>query len=51
MLTDGISAPGDFEGLAGEMAASRMTVSNVALGQGASEQLRSDVRDTSSRQT
>ncbi len=39
MLTDGISSPGDFEGLAGEMAASRMTISTVALGQGASEDL------------
>lgn len=39
MLTDGISSPGDFEGLAGEMAAARMTVSTVALGQGASEDL------------
>ena len=43
MLTDGISAPGDFEGLAGEMAASRMTVSTVALGQGASEELLEEI--------
>jgi len=43
MLTDGISAPGDFEGLAGEMAASRMTVSTVALGQGASEDLLEEI--------
>lgn len=39
VLTDGISSPGDFEGLAGEMAASRMTVSTVAMGQGSSEEL------------
>ncbi|TWU06373.1 VWA domain-containing protein [Stieleria varia] len=43
MLTDGISAPGDFEGMAGEMAASRMTVSTVALGQGSSEELLEDI--------
>ena len=43
LLTDGISSPGDFEGLAAEMAASRMTVTTVALGQGASEQLLEDI--------
>ncbi|TWT99010.1 VWA domain-containing protein [Neorhodopirellula pilleata] len=43
MLTDGISSPGDFEGMAGEMAASRMTVSTVALGQGSSEELLEDI--------
>ncbi len=43
MLTDGVSSPGDFEGLAAEMAASRMTVTTVALGQGASEQLLEDI--------
>ncbi len=43
MLTDGMSAPGDFEGLAGEMAASRMTVSTVALGQGSSEELLEEI--------
>lgn len=43
MLTDGISAPGDFQGLAGEMAASRMTISTVALGQGSSEELLEDI--------
>lgn len=43
MLTDGMSSPGDFEGLASEMAASRMTVSTVALGQGASEDLLEDI--------
>ncbi len=43
LLSDGISSPGDFEGLASEMAASRMTVTTVALGQGASEQLLEDI--------
>lgn len=43
MLTDGISSPGDFEGMASEMSASRMTVSTVALGQGASEDLLEDI--------
>lgn len=35
ILTDGISSPGDFEGLAQQMVASRMTVSTVAVGEGA----------------
>jgi uncharacterized membrane protein/uncharacterized protein YegL len=39
LMTDGVSTPGDFQGVASEMAASRMTLSTVALGQGASEQL------------
>lgn len=43
LLTDGISSPGDFEGLASEMAASQMTVSTVGMGQGASEQLLEDI--------
>ncbi len=37
LMTDGISSPGDFEGAAGDMSASRITLSTVALGQGASE--------------
>lgn len=32
LLTDGISAPGDFEGMAATMAAARMTISTVAVG-------------------
>ncbi|MES2788645.1 MAG: VWA domain-containing protein [Planctomycetota bacterium] len=32
MLTDGISAPGDFTGMAGTMASARMTVTTVAVG-------------------
>jgi hypothetical protein len=39
LLTDGISEPGDFEGLAGRMAADRMTVSTVAVGEGSDESL------------
>ncbi|MEM1070009.1 MAG: VWA domain-containing protein, partial [Planctomycetota bacterium] len=39
LMTDGISSPGDFQGAADEMAASRMTLSTVALGEGASESL------------
>ncbi|NOX53734.1 MAG: VWA domain-containing protein [Planctomycetes bacterium] len=35
ILTDGISAPGDFEGITQAMAAERITVSTVAIGQGA----------------
>lgn len=43
MMTDGITAADDFEGLASTMAASRMTVSTVAMGQGASEELLEDI--------
>jgi Mg-chelatase subunit ChlD len=32
LLTDGISAPGDFEGLSQQMASLKMTVSTVAMG-------------------
>lgn len=39
MMTDGVSTPGDFEGAAGDMAASRITLSTVALGEGASGDL------------
>lgn len=34
MLTDGVSSPGDFEGIAQNMASSRMTCSTVAVGEG-----------------
>lgn len=34
LLTDGISSPGDFEGLAQQMASSKITVSTVAIGDG-----------------
>ena len=32
MLTDGVSSPGDFEGMAQQMVAAKMTVSTVAVG-------------------
>lgn len=34
LLTDGISSPGDFEGLAQQMVSSKITVSTVAVGEG-----------------
>lgn len=34
ILTDGISAPGDFEGIAQAMASARITVSTVGVGEG-----------------
>ncbi len=43
VLTDGISSPGDFEGIATEMASSKMTVSTVAMGQGAAQDLLEDI--------
>jgi Mg-chelatase subunit ChlD len=39
LLTDGVSAPGDFEGMAQQMVASKMTVSTVAIGEGADADL------------
>ncbi|MCA9068773.1 MAG: VWA domain-containing protein [Planctomycetaceae bacterium] len=39
LLTDGHSSPGDFDGLASDMAAARMTVSTVAVGNGADQTL------------
>ncbi len=39
VLTDGISAPGDFEGLTAMMAADRITVTTVAVGNGADQDL------------
>lgn len=39
LLTDGQSTPGDFEGLAEDMALSGITVSTVALGGGAAQDL------------
>ncbi len=39
VLTDGMSSGGDFEGIASEMADSGMTISTVALGQGAAREL------------
>jgi uncharacterized membrane protein len=39
ILTDGISAPGDFEGISQSMAAARITVSTVGVGNDADQQL------------
>ncbi|HEV3120357.1 MAG TPA: FixH family protein, partial [Isosphaeraceae bacterium] len=39
ILTDGISAPGDFEGITQTMAGARITVSTVGMGEGADREL------------
>src|SRR5690606_1871046 len=39
LLTDGHSTPGDFEGVAGDMAAARITLSSVAVGAEADQEL------------
>ncbi len=39
LLTDGHSAPGDFEGIAQDMVAARITLSSVAVGQQADQDL------------
>jgi Mg-chelatase subunit ChlD len=39
ILTDGISTPGDFEGLAQQMVSNRMTVSTVAVGDGSDTEM------------
>ena len=43
ILTDGISAPGDFEGLAASMASSRITVSTVGVGNDADKNLLEEI--------
>jgi Mg-chelatase subunit ChlD len=43
ILTDGISAPGDFEGIAQAMASDRITVSTVAMGSDADQKLLEDI--------
>jgi Mg-chelatase subunit ChlD len=43
ILTDGISAPGDFEGIAQAMASDRITLSTVAMGADADQQLLEDI--------
>jgi len=43
ILTDGISSPGDFEGIAQAMAADRITVSTVAMGADADQALLEDI--------
>ena len=39
ILTDGVSSPGDFEGIAQQMVSSKMTVSTVGAGGGADQDL------------
>ncbi len=43
ILTDGISAPGDFEGISQQMAQARMTVSTVGIGEGYDQQLLEEI--------
>lgn len=39
LLTDGVSSPGDFEGMAQQMVSAKMTVSTVAVGDGSDTEL------------
>ncbi len=43
VLTDGISSPGDFEGIAQNMATSRITCSTVAVGEGCDSKLLEEI--------
>lgn len=43
MLTDGVSSPGDFEGIAQNMVASRITCSTVAVGEGCDSTLLEEI--------
>jgi Mg-chelatase subunit ChlD len=43
ILTDGISAPGDFEGIAQNMAQSKITVTTVGVGEDADKKLLEDI--------
>lgn len=43
VLTDGISSPGDFEGIAQNMASSRITCSTVAVGEGCDSKLLEEI--------
>jgi Ca-activated chloride channel family protein len=43
VLTDGISSPGDFEGIAQSMASSRITCSTVAVGEGCDGKLLEEI--------
>ena len=43
ILTDGISAPGDFQGIANSMASSKITLSTVGVGNGADEALLEEI--------
>jgi len=46
LLTDGHSTPGDFEGVASDMAAARITLSSVAVGAEADQQLLEQLAQT-----
>ncbi len=46
LLTDGHSTPGDFEGIASDMAAARITLSSVAVGDGADQELLEQLAQT-----
>ena len=43
ILTDGISEPGDFEGITQQMTQARMTVSTVGIGEGSDQQLLEEI--------
>jgi Ca-activated chloride channel family protein len=43
MLTDGVSSPGDFEGIAQSMASARITCSTVAVGEGCDSKLLEEI--------
>lgn len=45
LLTDGHSSGGDFQSLAGDISAARMTLSTVALGSGAAQDLLEELAD------
>lgn len=46
ILTDGVSSPGDFEGIAQNMASSRITCSTVAVGEGCDSRLLEEIART-----
>ena len=48
LLTDGHSEPGDFDGIAGDMVAARITLSSVAVGNGADQELLQRLAETGS---
>ena len=48
LLTDGHSEPGDFDGIAGDMVAARITLSSVAVGTGADQELLQKLAETGS---
>jgi len=48
LLTDGHSSPGDFDGIAGDMVAARITLSSVAVGDGADQELLKRMAETGS---